>query len=162
MLTRRFTGSVEVIAPVAAIIQPAAWIRDIPFEYWPQQHRLADGKIRPAMVTEPGWHGFEFETNYIVEDVMELFPGCIAFQRMLSAVMPGHSIAPHRDEQGKQWLCRVHVPLTSNDKSLFIVNGEPQHLKIGFAYRVNTEAEHAVTNDGDTPRIHFMFDVRRP
>lgn len=157
-MTARFAGGCEQLAAVD-VASLVAWITVIPFEDWPQQHRFADGKIRPAMVTDLAWHGFAIETDGIVAALMEHFPGCIAWQRMLSVVMPGHEIAPHRDGQSRSWLCRVHVPLTSNDKSAFIVNGKPHVLTPGFAYRVNTEAEHAVTNDGDTPRIHLMFDV---
>lgn len=138
------------------------WITSIPFEEWPQQHRLADGQIRPAMQTDLAWHGFGDIAYPVVNAVMqEHFPGCVAYQRMLSVVMPGHSIPPHCDEQAKSWICRVHVPLTSNEASRFIVGGEDHVLAHGIAYRVNTRVEHAVTNDGEKPRIHFMFDVGR-
>lgn len=138
------------------------WISAIPFEEWPQQHRLADGLIRPAMVTDPAWHGFGAMTDGVVSEIMVQFDGLVACQRMVSAVMPGHSIPPHRDHQAKTWRCRVHVPLLSNDRSRFIIEGTPYAMPPGFAYRVDTEKEHAVTNDGDTPRIHFMFDVGKP
>ena len=58
------------------------------------------------------------------------------------------------------WNTRVHVPLLTNDEALFIVNGIPYNLKVGGAYKVNTLAEHAVKNNGPTPRIHLMFDIR--
>lgn len=138
------------------------WIAAIPFEDWPQQHRLDDGQIRPAMVTDLAWHGFGDHVDAIVASLMQGFPGCAAYQRMLSVVMPGHAIAPHRDLQAKTWRCRVHVPLISNDRSKFIVEGWAYELRPGFAYKVNTEAVHGVTNDGETPRIHFMFDVGIP
>lgn len=138
----------------------ADWILAIPFEDWPQQRRLDDGKIRPSMVTDLEWHDFARRTDQTVSGIMHAhFGDYLAYQRMLSVVMPGHSIAPHIDEQGKNWVCRVHVPLISNDRSFFIVEGRPQYFDPGFAYRVDTTKEHAVTNDGDTPRIHFMFDV---
>jgi aspartyl/asparaginyl beta-hydroxylase (cupin superfamily) len=78
---------------------------------------------------------------------------------MLTVVMPGHSIPPHVDEQPEAWLARIHVPLTTNDESRFIVGGEHHHMDIGSAYLVNTTVEHAVRNDGGTPRIHLMWDL---
>lgn len=151
----------ELFGAVDAIVL-TDWIAAIPFEEWPQQHRLADGQVRPAMQTDLAWHGFGAIAEPVVNAIMqEHFPGCVAYQRMLSVVMPGHSIPPHCDEQAKSWISRVHVPLTSNAKSRFIVGGEDHVLAPGFAYRVNTRAEHAVTNDGETPRMHFMFDVGR-
>lgn len=157
-LTSRFTGTCEKLADVN-IDSLVAWVIAIPFEDWHQQARLADGLIRPMMMTDLDWHDFGLHTDAVVAKLMEHFPGCSAYQRMLSVVMPGHSIAPHRDEQRPSWLCRIHVPLTSNRHSKFIVEGDGHKLTPGSAYRVNTEAVHAVTNDGDTPRTHFMFDV---
>jgi aspartyl/asparaginyl beta-hydroxylase (cupin superfamily) len=139
----------------------AAWIAAIPFEAWPQQRRLADGLIRPSMVTDPAWFGFGKQAEPIVSALLEHYPGCAAYQQMLSAVMPGHHIAPHRDLQAPYWLTRVHVPLMTNDRSLFIVDGKPIHMEIGRAYEVDTLAIHSVENGGDCPRIHFMFDVRK-
>ena len=128
-----------------------AWITAIPFEEWPQQSLLEDGRIRPAMVTDLSWHGFGKMTSEFAS----------ASNRMLSVVMPGHSIPPHQDQQDLRWITRVHVPLTTNDKAVFIADGETFHMKVGKAYRVNTLAEHEVRNDGLTPRIHFIFDVLR-
>jgi hypothetical protein len=112
------------------------------------------------MVNDPAWHGFKDRTDLIVSQIMAWLPRHVSYNRLLSVVMPGHSIEPHRDLQSPDWDCRVHVPLVSNPQSRFIVNGHDYVLTPGLAYRVNTEAEHSVTNDGATPRIHFMFDVR--
>lgn len=148
--------------------QMAQWISAIPFGEWPQQHRLEDGKIRPSMVTDQFWHNFGGESHVVVRHVMAahfldgLDDDRMSYQRMLSVVMPGHSIPPHVDGQSKNWICRVHVPLLTNSKSWFWVEGRPISMEPGFAYRVDTTKEHAVTNDGDTPRIHFMFDVGKP
>jgi hypothetical protein len=154
----RFGGTCEAIAAIE-IGGLVTWIAGIGFADWPQQHRI-DAKLRPAMVTDPAWHGFGAKTDAMVAALLELFPGCAAHQRMLSVVMPGHSIEPHIDRQPPNWVCRVHVPLTTNDQSQFIVGGAAHRMRVGMAYRVNTTVEHSVTNDGDTPRVHFMFDVR--
>lgn len=145
------------------IAAAVSWLAAIAFEDWPQQHRLAaDGKLRPSMVTDLDWYGFGAAVSPIVENLMSYFPGASPFQRMLSVVMPGHDIEPHRDFQAPYWLCRVHIPLTSNDDAWFITDGEPHRLLPGFAYRVDTQAEHGVVNNGKTPRVHCMFDVRQP
>ena len=153
----RFTGSVEEIGPVD-VGDVVAWIVAIPFQEWHQQSRT---ELRPAMMTDLAWHGFGSMVAPVVADLMEHFPGCHEDQRMLSVVMPGHSIPPHTDSQPPHWLCRVHVPLTTNEQSRFIVGGMTHHLEPGRAYRVNTEAVHSVENAGTSPRINFMFDVRR-
>lgn len=154
----RFTGCCEPITSVdvAGLVD---WIGNIDFLEWPQQGR-PDQELRPAMVTDLSWHGFREMTDPVVARIKGLFPECWSDNRMLSVVMPGHSIEPHCDWQSPAWRFRVHVPLTTNEQSLFIVGGEHHVMKVGMAYRVNTEVEHSVENKGNTPRIHFMFDVR--
>lgn len=155
----RFGGVCEQLCEVdvVAIID---WIVGIDFQEWPQQHRLADGIIRPAMVCDPAWHRFKDMTEAVVQSILTHFHDCIADTRMLSVVMPTHEIPPHVDHQSADWRCRVHIPLTSNTESKFVVGGAAHQLKPGRAYKVNTEAIHSVTNHGPTPRIHFMFDTR--
>lgn len=149
----------QVLCPVDH--EPLAkWITDIPFEDWPQQHRLDDGKIRPAMVSDLKWHGFDQKAWPLLAKMHRHFPDMAFHQHMLSVVMPGHSIPPHIDEQPEHWLTRVHVPLTSNDESWFVIEDIEYQMAPGHAYLVNTRRQHAVTNNGATPRIHFMFDVR--
>ena len=151
------TSGIEAIGPVDAR-RLAAWIAAIDFAEWPQQ---SFAEIKPAMVTDLAWHGFGLVSDPVVADVMaEHFVGLAHEQHMLSVVMPGHSIRPHRDLQPRHWRCRVHVPLLSNDQSVFVSNGVPHALVPGMAYSVDTRIEHSISNDGDTPRIHFMFDVR--
>lgn len=155
----RFTGSVEAFA-IVDVAGLARWIGNIPFEAWPQQRKLADGHVRPAMVTDLGWHGFDEAARPVVDTLMVSFPGCEPHQLMLSVVMPGHAIERHKDQQAPAWRCRVHVPLSTNNESEFRVDNIRHHMAVGVAYKVNTLAEHGVTNDGETPRVHFMFDVR--
>lgn len=136
-----------------------AWLRGIPFRDWPQQRAHV---IYPAMVTDLEWHSFGATVQPIVDKLLiEHFSGCTEFQQMLSAVMPGNEIEPHRDEQAPYWVGRVHVPLISNDYAWFYVEGQRYRMVPGRAYCVDTRLFHAVKNHGDTPRVHFMFDVRK-
>lgn len=157
---RRFDGTVAFLRAVE-VADMVRWVATISFADWHQQTPLSDGQLRPAMMTDPAWHGFGAAAAPVIAQVLPLFPGCDARQVMLSVVMPGHAIEPHRDAQPPGWICRVHVPLTSNPESRFIVGGEAHHLDVGAAYRVNTEIEHAVENGGATPRIHLMTDIVR-
>jgi Aspartyl/Asparaginyl beta-hydroxylase len=153
----RFCGSVSHLACVNAS-SLTAWIEAINLEKWPQQNRH---ELKPAMVTDPNWFGFGAVADPLVTSLMTHFAGCRPHNLMLSAVMPGHCIEPHADLQSDAWLCRVHSPLVSNEKSRFIVDGLEHAMYVGHAYRVNVLAEHSVVNDGVTPRIHFMFDVEK-
>lgn len=157
---QRFAGTVNMLTPID-VGDLAAWIGAIPFSDWHQQGRTQPHQLRPSMMTDPAWHGFGARTDGIVGELMRHFPGCAAYQRMLSVVMPGDAIPSHIDRQPDAWLARVHVPLLAGDEPVFHVGGEPHNLRPGYAYLVNTLLEHGVTNEGAIPRIHFMFDVRR-
>lgn len=147
----RLASPVSSLGPVD-IGELVAWISAIDFAEWPQQEAG-----RPAMVSDPAWYGFGRVTDKLVESLSNGRD----YQRMLSVVLPGHCIPTHRDLQNPDWCGRVHVPLTSNAQSKFIVGGIEYWLEPGMAYLVDTEVEHSVTNDGATPRIHFMFDLKR-
>lgn len=151
----RFKSACEALIPVQ-IAPLVDWIEAIDFKDMPQRHNLGDGK---AVIVDPEWERFYERTDAVVKRILALFPQCKSKARMLVVVMPGHSIKPHADPQSPDWRARVHVPLVSNDKSKFIVGGEAYQLKPGTAYCVNPEIQHSVVNDGDTRRIHFIFDV---
>jgi len=156
MLTR-FSGTVEPLlaVDVAAL---AAWASSIPLEVWPQQVREVPSELRPAMVNEPGWMGFGAACAPVAAQVLAHTGGRAAVH-MLSVVMPGAGIPAHADRQLAAWCFRVHIPLFTNPRAWFIVDGENHHLQVGMAYKVNTEAVHEIVNAGTTPRLHYMFDV---
>lgn len=152
----RWPGTCEWFADVecGALI---AWITAIPFEDWPQQHKV-DSQLRPAMVSDVGWHRFGAASADAVAQLSKLLDHPKIVNRMLSVVMPGHSIDPHKDELGPDWEYRVHLPLVSNKRSRFYVDNEVHCMRVGSAYRVNISKVHSVINGGGTPRIHLVFD----
>ena len=155
----RFAGTIEPFAEVS-VADLVAWITAIPFDAWPQQAPSATGALRPAMVNDPAWMDFGKATDPLVHTLLDgWFPGCADDNRMLSVVMPGDFIPSHADQQAASWRCRVHVPLTTNDAAWFAYDDDAHRLRVGVAYRVNTEAPHAIRNAGESPRIHMMFDV---
>ena len=85
---------------------------------------------------------------------------------MLARMAPGGEIKPHRDANpAAKWPHKIHVPLLTNDKVTFFVDGIGYHLPEGEAAEVNNMGVHAVKNDGDTDRIHLIFeyfDVDQP
>jgi Aspartyl/Asparaginyl beta-hydroxylase len=86
------------------------------------------------------------------------------FPRVMFARMaPGGEIKPHRDANAAaKWPHKIHVPLLTNDKVTFFVDGVGYHLPEGDAAEVNNMGVHAVKNDGDTDRIHLIFEYYDP
>ncbi len=82
---------------------------------------------------------------------------------MLARMAPGGEIKPHRDANAAaKWPHKIHVPLLTNDQVTFFVEGTGYHLPEGEAAEVNNMGVHAVTNAGDTDRIHLIFEYFDP
>lgn len=78
---------------------------------------------------------------------------------MLARMAPGGVIHPHIDgNPAALWPHKIHVPLLTNDQVVFFVNDVGYHFKVGEAYEVNNLGKHAVRNDGQTDRIHLIFE----
>lgn len=157
---KRFEGTIKKLADVSADCYALewliAWVKNIPLEEWPQQSTT---ELKPAMVSNLEWRGFGEAMWPLVRALG--FDDNDTYQHMVSVVMPGHFIPPHRDQQADYWATRIHVPLLGNDKSYTVMDGKRHVMKVGEAYMVNVLDTHAVENKGKTPRIHFMFDVRQ-
>ncbi len=83
-----------------------------------------------------------------------------AFPRvMLARMAPGGVIKPHRDANpAAKWPHKIHVPIRTNDKVVFFVDGVGYHFAEGEAVEVNNMGVHAVVNEGDADRIHLIFE----
>lgn len=83
-----------------------------------------------------------------------------AFPRvMLARMAPGGVIKPHRDANpAAKWPHKIHVPLLTNERVTFFVDGVGYHFQEGEAVEVSNMAVHAVENAGDTDRIHLIFE----
>jgi hypothetical protein len=78
---------------------------------------------------------------------------------MLARMPPGGEIKPHQDTNvPARGPHKIHVPITTNDRVAFWIDGRAYHLPVGEVFEVNNMAVHAVRNDGDTDRIHLIFE----
>lgn len=74
----------------------------------------------------------------------------------------GKAIGEHRDQFGGnagKVVRRCHIPVLTNPKVGFNVNGVRYHLEAGELYVVDVREKHSVANHGETDRIHIVFDV---
>lgn len=78
---------------------------------------------------------------------------------MLARMAPGGVIQPHIDANpAAKWPHKIHVPLLTNDKVGFRIGDTIHHFPVGAAVEVNNLGPHAVRNDGETDRIHLIFE----
>nr|WP_295106420.1 aspartyl/asparaginyl beta-hydroxylase domain-containing protein [uncultured Caulobacter sp.] len=83
-----------------------------------------------------------------------------AFPRvMLARMSSGGVIHPHVDaNSAAKWPHKIHVPLTTNLGVVSFFGGAEHRFPVGEAVEVNNLAPHWVRNDGDTDRIHLIFE----
>ncbi|WP_330946718.1 aspartyl/asparaginyl beta-hydroxylase domain-containing protein [Thermomonas sp. LB-4] len=78
---------------------------------------------------------------------------------MLARMAPGGVIQPHIDANpAAKWPHKIHVPLLTNPQVGFQIGDTIHHFPVGSAVEVNNLGPHAVRNDGDTDRIHLIFE----
>jgi hypothetical protein len=78
---------------------------------------------------------------------------------MLARMAPGGIIQPHRDANpAAKWPHKIHVPLLTNERVTFYIDGVGYHFPEGEAVEVSNMAVHAVQNAGTTDRIHLIFE----
>ena len=75
----------------------------------------------------------------------------------------GANIKAHSDiHQSFHCAHRIHVPITTNPRVWFTINGRPFQFKLGQAYEINNQKQHSVVNRGAEDRITFIFDYIPP
>lgn len=82
------------------------------------------------------------------------------FPRVMLARMPtGGVIHPHIDANpAAKWPHKIHVPLSTNPGAVSFFGGEEHHFPPGQAVEVDNLGPHWVRNNGDTDRVHLIFE----
>jgi hypothetical protein len=96
--------------------------------------------------------------------VLDAF-NCEAGRVRIMKLMPGSIIREHRDTYDEVsdyafGQVRLHIPVVTNDKVVFTVDGKNIKMKAGRLYYVNFSKKHYVRNDGSEPRTHFVLDLK--
>jgi len=78
---------------------------------------------------------------------------------MLARMAPGGTIQPHTDNSpAATWPHKIHIPIRTNPGVKFFIDPDVFHFREGQAVEVNNLGLHAVRNDGDSDRIHLIFE----
>jgi hypothetical protein len=90
-------------------------------------------------------------------------PGGTIIRAMAAKLLVGGKITPHVDShpsfhEGH----RIHIPITTNPRVRFMIDGRPHQLQVGQAYEINNQKSHSVMNKGKQDRITFIFDYVPP
>ena len=117
------------------------------------------------MTKEPGWARFaELAVPVMHEIIGRAYPpGGTIIRAMAAKLMAGGRIVPHRDAHPSFAAGhRIHVPIRTNPRVRFMIDGRPYQLQVGEAYEINNQKVHSVMNKGAQDRINFIFDYVPP
>ena len=114
------------------------------------------------MVTqEPGWKYLSDIALPLMNDIITRCyqPGGTVIRAMAAKLLAGQNTKKHWDKH-PSFHCghRIHVPITTNPRVRFMIDGQPYRFKIGEAYELNNQLVHSVMNKGNEDRVTFIFD----
>ena len=64
----------------------------------------------------------------------------------------------HKDADDNEYMARIHIPIITNKKCVFISEGTTLHMEAGKAYAVWVNNWHQIRNDSEDDRYHIICD----
>jgi aspartyl/asparaginyl beta-hydroxylase (cupin superfamily) len=124
---------------------------------------FVDIKRWPEVVVkrEPGWPRLAETALPLMNSIIERCypPGGTVIRAMAAKLVAGGKITPHVDRHPSFHRGhRIHIPITTNPRVRFMIDGQPYQFKVGEAYEINNQKTHSVMNKGGDDRITFIFD----
>ena len=114
---------------------------------------------------QPGWDRLAATAIPLMHQIIGNWypPGGTIIRAMAAKLLAGGRILPHRDSHPSFGAGhRIHVPIVTNPRVRFMIDGRPFQLEVGQAYEINNQKTHSVMNKGDADRINFIFDYVPP
>ena len=118
-----------------------------------------------TVTKQPGWARLASVALPVMHQIIgECYPpGGTIIRAMAAKLLAGGRILTHRDAHASFAAGhRIHVPISTNERVRFTLDGRPLHMEIGQAYEINNQRAHSVMNKGTTDRINFIFDYVPP
>ena len=122
---------------------------------WPDRH------VRQG----PGWERLAHVAVPVMQEIIKKhYPtGGDVIRAVAAGLKAGGKIKAHVDmHQSFHCAHRIHVPITTNPKVWFTIDGRPYQFTVGQAYEINNQKQHSVANNGGEDRITFIFDYIPP
>jgi hypothetical protein len=114
---------------------------------------------------EPGWERLAAAAVPVMHGIIGQHypPGGTIIRAMAARLLAGAKITSHRDAHPSFHMGhRIHVPITTNPRVRFMIDGRPYRFQVGRAYEINNQKNHGVMNKGTKDRITFIFDYVPP
>ena len=148
-------------------IPQAKWLesgREQRYEVHSDTHTLFCIHSKGPKYTEPeiyeAYHELQDELRPLVNHIAAFYQdnGFVA-SLIFAKLLAGGKIPRHAD-RGYSLLQahRVHVPIVTNDRIIFFINGEEKIMQVGEVWEINNKLVHMVENQSDEDRIHLIVD----
>ena len=123
---------------------------------------FCDGPVDDLVVSrEQGWALLADAAVPVMHELIARAypPGGTIIRAMAAKLLAGGRINPHFDSHPSfRRSHRIHVPLTTNARVRFMIDGKPHRFETGQAYEINNQLTHSVINSGSEDRVTFIFD----
>ena len=168
----RELGDIDVDALKSAILglDDAAWIanqqRQIDYDVHRQTQSVVlvfcDGPGKDLAVSkQEGWDLLAAVAVPVMHQLIErAYPaGGTIIRAMAAKLLAGGRIHPHFDSHPTfRHSHRIHVPITTNNRVRFMIDGRPYRMQVGQAYEINNQKSHSLINSATEDLITFSFD----
>ena len=124
-----------------------------------------DGWPNIEVTQESGWDLLAEQAIPLMHEILkDHYPiGGTIIRAMAARLEPGGFIIPHTDMHPSfHHGHRIHIPISTNSKVRFMIDGRPYQFEIGNVYEINNQMKHSVMNKGESSRINFIFDYVPP
>ena len=114
---------------------------------------------------QPGWDRLAEVAVPVMHHIVENYypPGGTIIRAMAAKLLAGGIVKPHIDSHPSfRYGHRIHVPISTNSRVRFMIDGRPYQMEVGQIYEINNQKRHSVMNKGDEDRITFIFDYVPP
>ncbi|MGI9236633.1 MAG: aspartyl/asparaginyl beta-hydroxylase domain-containing protein [Woeseiaceae bacterium] len=169
-------GPVEAQPLIDAVLglDDEAWLANVNRQNDYEVHRqtqslvlvFCDGPMDDLEVSkQPGWDLLAEVAVPVMHDLIgRSYPaGGTIIRAMAAKLLSGGRINAHFDSHASfRYSHRIHVPITTNNRVRFMIDGKPFRLEVGEAYEINNQKTHSVMNSGREDRITFIFDYLPP
>ena len=171
----RDLGEIDITPLRDAILaqEEAAWRENQHRQEAFPQHQMTesivlvfcDGWPEVEIKKEAGWDRLSEQAVPVMHEIIQrAYPaGGTILRAMAAKLNAGGRISPHSDTHHTFHRShRIHVPITTNHRVRFMIDGKPHQLEVGRAYEINNQKQHSVMNKGKEDRITFIFDYAPP
>ncbi len=110
---------------------------------------------------ENGWDLLAEHVEPIMNKILSEHypPGGTVIRCMIANLTVGGIITTHVDGHPSFHVGhRIHVPITTNPRVRFMIEGKPYQFKVGKVYELNNQKTHSVMNKGKEDRWTLIFD----